>query len=209
MTTPRPLLLRAVAAALLATALVAGLVVALVYVGAPRGVDGPAVRPATPVLGGGASSGSPDGEIPTGEHIPLSDVDHPALANLDPDLLSAVQRAAADARAEDDIPFYVTSGWRSPEYQARLLSEAITQYGSEAEARRWVSTPETSLHVSGDAIDIGDFDATYWLSQHGAAYGLCQIYANERWHFELRPDAVTGGCPRQYLDPTEDPRMQG
>ena len=31
--------------------------------------------------------------------------------------------------------------------------------------------------------------ATAWLSEHGAAYGLCQIYGNEPWHYELRPDA--------------------
>lgn len=27
------------------------------------------------------------------------------------------------------------------------------------------------------------------------------------WHFELRPAAVDDGCPAQYSDPTEDPRM--
>ena len=29
------------------------------------------------------------------------------------------------------------------------------KYGSEAEAARWVATPDTSAHVSGDAVDIG------------------------------------------------------
>ena len=28
-------------------------------------------------------------------------------------------------------------------------------------------------------MDIGSFDATAWLSDHGAQYGLCQIYRNE------------------------------
>jgi len=162
-----------------------------------------------PYTGGGWSASTPaeEGEIEDGERVSVHDVDHPAIANLDPELLAAIQRAAADAAAED-IPFSVTSGWRSPEYQARLLSEAVRVYGSQEEARRWVSTPENSRHVSGDAVDIGDFDATYWLSLHGARYGLCQIYANERWHFELRSEAVTDGCPEQYLDPTHDPRMR-
>ena len=62
--------------------------------------------------------------------------------------------------------------------------------------------------MSGDAVDIGPFEATTWLSEHGARYGLCQIYRNESWHFELRPDAVDSGCPRMYADPTHDPRMQ-
>ncbi len=100
------------------------------------------------------------------------------------------------------------SGWRSPEYQQQLLQEAISKYGSEEEAARWVATPETSPHVSGDAVDIGPLDATAWLSEHGAEYGLCQIYSNEPWHYELRPEAIDLGCPPMYADPTLDPRMQ-
>ncbi len=71
-----------------------------------------------------------------------------------------------------------------------------------------MATPETSPHVSGDAVDIGPSDATAWLSEYGAAYGLCQIYGNEPWHFELRPEAIDHGCPPTYPDPTYDPRMQ-
>ncbi|GII77140.1 D-alanyl-D-alanine carboxypeptidase [Sphaerisporangium rufum] len=132
----------------------------------------------------------------------------PGVANLDPALLRALRRAAADA-ADDGIRFYVNSGWRSPAYQNRLLREAVAKYGSEEEAARWVSTPATSQHVSGDAADIGRGDATAWLSEHGAAYGLCQVYRNEPWHYELRPGAIDGGCPRMYADPTQDPRTRG
>jgi zinc D-Ala-D-Ala carboxypeptidase len=130
----------------------------------------------------------------------------PAIANLDPALLAALRKAEADA-AGDGIEFSINSGWRSSERQEKLLQEAISKYGSEAEAARWVATPETSPHVSGNAVDMGA-DATAWLSQHGAAYGLCQIYGNEPWHFELRPDAIDQGCPPAYPDPTYDPRMQ-
>ena len=71
-----------------------------------------------------------------------------------------------------------------------------------------MATPDTSAHVSGDAVDIGPSDAAAWLSEHGAGYGLCQIYDNEPWHYELRPDAIDHGCPPMYADPTHDPRMQ-
>jgi hypothetical protein len=71
-----------------------------------------------------------------------------------------------------------------------------------------VATPDTSAHVSGDAVDIAPFDATAWLSEHGAEYGLCQIYSNEPWHYERRPEAIDRGCPPMYADPTRDPRMQ-
>ena len=146
-----------------------------------------------------------DGALPDG--VAVFDDQYPGVANLDPDLLRALREAATDA-ADDGIDFYVNSGWRSPEYQHRLLREAVSEYGSEEEAARWVATAETSPHVSGDAVDIGSEDAIAWLSEHGAAYGLCQIYRNEPWHYELRPEAINHRCPRMYADPTHDPRMQ-
>ncbi|MER5303058.1 M15 family metallopeptidase [Streptomyces lasiicapitis] len=131
----------------------------------------------------------------------------PGVTKLDPGLLKAL-RQAATAAADDGVEFYVNSGRRSPEYQDRLLREAVSKYGSEDEAARWVATASTSPHVSGDAVDIGRTDATEWLSEHGAEYGLCQIYRNEPWHYELRTEAIDRDCPRMYADPTEDPRMQ-
>jgi hypothetical protein len=144
------------------------------------------------------------GAIPDG--VTVFDDDIPGVANLDPDLLDALRRAATDAAA-DGVTFYVNSGWRSPEYQEQLLRRAIAKYGSEKEAARWVATPKTSAHVSGHAVDIGRSDATAWLSRHGAAYGLCQIYRNEPWHYELRPEAIQHGCPAMYADAAHDPRM--
>jgi D-alanyl-D-alanine carboxypeptidase len=149
--------------------------------------------------------GEADGAVPDGTTV--FDDEIPGVANLDPDLLGALRQAATDA-AGDGVEFFVDSGWRSPEYQNQLLREAVSEYGSEEEAARWVATADTSPHVSGDAVDIGHSDATAWLSEHGAKYGLCQIYSNEPWHYELRPEAIDHGCPPMYADPTHDPRMQ-
>jgi zinc D-Ala-D-Ala carboxypeptidase len=149
--------------------------------------------------------GEADGAVPDGTTV--FDDEIPGVANLDPDLLGAL-RQAATAAAGDGVELYVDSGWRSPEYQEQLLREAVSEYGSEAEAARWVATPNKSAHVSGDAVDIGPSDAATWLSEHGAEYGLCQIYGNEPWHYELRPEAIGHGCPATYADPTHDPRMQ-
>ncbi|HEX5088626.1 MAG TPA: M15 family metallopeptidase [Nocardioides sp.] len=168
-----------------------------------------------------SSSATSYGEVPRGgHHGPVSAADGvvpdgttvfddqvPAVARLDPGLLAALQRAATDA-ARDGVELEVNSGWRSPEYQDQLLREAVSKYGSAAEAARWVATPTTSAHVSGDAVDLGPTEATAWLSRFGAAYGLCQVYDDEPWHYELRPDAVDHGCPRRYADPTHDPRMR-
>ncbi|MCW2989799.1 MAG: peptidase and DD-carboxypeptidase VanY/endolysin [Solirubrobacterales bacterium] len=148
--------------------------------------------------------GEADGAVPDGTTVFADDI--PGVARLDPALLGALRQAAADA-AGDGVGFVVDSGWRSPAYQAQLLREAVSTYGSEEEAARWVATPGTSLHVSGDAVDIGPSEAAAWLSDHGAAYGLCQIYGNEPWHYERRPEAIDDGCPPVYEDPTHDPRM--
>jgi zinc D-Ala-D-Ala carboxypeptidase len=149
--------------------------------------------------------GEAGGAVPDGTTV--FDDEVPGVANLDPALLRALRRAVTDAAA-DGIELVVNSGWRSPAYEDQLRREAIAKYGSEAEAARWVATGTTSAHVSGDAVDIGPADATPWLSAHGAAYGLCQIYGNEPWHYELRPEAIAHGCPPMYSDPTQDPRMQ-
>ena len=149
--------------------------------------------------------GEADGVVPDG--VTVFDNEYPAVANLDPDLLGAFRRAARDA-ARDGVEFYVNSGWRSARYEEQLFREAVSKYGSEKEAAKWVATPNTSAHVSGDAIDIGPFDASRWLSKRGAKYGLCQIYRNEPWHYELRPEAIDQGCPPMYADPTQDPRVQ-
>ena len=148
--------------------------------------------------------GKADGAVPAGVTV-FGDV--PGVANLDPALLSALRRAAADA-AGDGVEFFVNSGWRSPRYQDQLLREAVAKFGSGAEAARWVATAETSAHVAGQAVDIGPPESARWLAEHGAAYGLCRIYRNEPWHYELRPEAAEHGCPPLYADPSEDPRMR-
>jgi hypothetical protein len=163
-----------------------------------RPADVPRERPART----GGPLGVADGRVPDGATV--LDDRYPAVGRLDPHLRRALRNASADA----GIEFAVNSGWRSPAYQEQLLDEAVAKYGSRAAAARWVATPATSPHVSGDAVDVAGAEATAWLAEHGAPYGLCQVFRNEPWHFELRPEAVDRGCPRQYADPSHDPRMQ-
>lgn len=120
------------------------------------------------------------------------DVGNPTIGGLDPALLSAVQQATTAASA-DGVSITVTSGWRSPEFQQWLLDDAVAAYGGLAAARRFVQTPEQSQHVLGRAVDLGGPGADQWLSGNAARFGLCRIYANEPWHFELA-DPVAG-CP--------------
>ena len=129
-----------------------------------------------------------------------------SVTELDPELLSALRQAAMDAD-DDGVRFRVNSGWRSAAEQERLFRTAVRTYGSPAEAARWVARPGTSPHEAADAVDVGPAAAASWLARHGHRYGLCQIYGNEPWHYELRPAAVVQGCPTPYADPTHDPRM--
>ena len=160
---------------------------------------------------GGATSGADgslteeDGALPDG--VSVFDDEYPGVAKLDPALLRALRAAATDA-AHDGVELYVNSGWRSPEYQNRLRREAVSEYGSQEAADRWVATPDTSAHVTGKAVDIGLADAATWLSEHGARYGLCQTYRNEPWHYELCPSAVNRGCPQMEDDHGQVPARQ-
>jgi D-alanyl-D-alanine carboxypeptidase len=141
-----------------------------------------------------------DGYIPEGQSISPYDDANPALANLDPDLRSALQDAAKNAHSAGII-LRVNSGWRSAKYQQLLLDRAISTYGNEQKARRYVNTPEKSAHVRGEAVDLGPTDADSRLAQHGREYGLCQTYANEMWHFE-RTTTPGGACPAMIADAT-------
>ena len=198
--------------AALASLLVAALAIAGVTVyrsasaAVPTGsiVDGTSLADAPPAPDGAVAQD--DGLLPSG--ATAFDEAYPGIAGLSHGLREALQRASHDAAA-DDIVVLVNSGWRSAEYQDRLLQEAVSQYGSAEEAARWVASSTTSAHVAGDAVDVGSYDAVDWLTAHGAAYGLCQTYGNESWHFELRPEAIDHGCPAPYADPTHDPRMGG
>jgi LAS superfamily LD-carboxypeptidase LdcB len=134
------------------------------------------------------------------DDAPLSpfDTNLPAIANLDVGLREAILSAATDAQAAG-VEMVINSGWRSARYQQALLDEAVVTYGSEEEARKWVNTPDASTHVTGDAVDVGPTDAASWLSQYGSAYGLCQTYANELWHYELLVEPG-GVCPAPIVD---------
>lgn len=76
----------------------------------------------------------------------------------------------------------VTSGYRSPEHQARLYTAALTKYGSEKEARKWVAPPGKSKHNHGLAADLsGDLA---WAHANAARFGLHFPLDNEDWHIE-------------------------
>ena len=148
-------------------------------------------------------AGSPvvrgDGRVPRGGVSPF-DESSAAVAGLDGPLRAALQTAARDA-GDDGVKVAVTSGWRSADAQRALFEEAVAEHGSVKEARKFVLPPELSSHVRGQAVDVGPTQAAYWFAEHGNDYGLCQIYSNEVWHYELAT-SPGGDCPAQLPDTT-------
>jgi hypothetical protein len=133
------------------------------------------------------------GSLPDGQMVSPFDVKNPVVGFLDPLLRKAIQDAAQAAAAEG-VEVSLTSGWRSKGFQKRLFDEAVGTFGSVDIASQFVASPEVSMHVAGKAVDVGPTAADDWMIRNGARFGLCQIYANEIWHFELAVDAQ-GSCP--------------
>jgi hypothetical protein len=146
-----------------------------------------------PFTVGEAATDSFGGYLPDGGVLTAFDVANPVIGRLDPALLAAVQEATRAAAAEG-IDMRINSGWRSRGFQERLFTDGVRTYGSVDAARQFVASPETSQHVTGKAVDVGPPPAAAWMSQNGPRFGLCQVFANELWHYELTADAQ-GGCP--------------
>ena len=178
------------AAALVAAGCAAPVQIEPVSTTAP--IPAPTPAPARLTIGPAATD-SYGGWIPEGQTLSPFDVSNPALAQLDPSLLNAIQDAARAAAAEG-VDLRITSGWRSKGFQQRLFDDAVRKYGSADIAKQFVASPDVSKHVVGQAVDVAPVDADNWLIRNGAQFGLCQIYANELWHFELAVDQQ-GNCP--------------
>lgn len=142
---------------------------------------------------GSSATDTIGGYLPDGRMLSPFDATHPVIAWLDPPLLAAVQNAARAAEG-DGVDMQITSGWRTKGFQQRLFDDGVRTYGSVEAARKFVAAPETSQHVVGKAIDVGPVEADNWMIRNGSRFGLCQIYANELWHFELAADD-DGTCP--------------
>jgi D-alanyl-D-alanine carboxypeptidase len=170
------------------------LLLSLTACGSPQ----PEPRPVTPTdaaplgIGPGAVD-TTGGWLPDGKTLSPFETSNPIIGWLDPPLLKAIQDATRKAKTAG-IDIEITSGWRSRGFQQRLLDDAVGDYGSIEAARRFVATPDVSEHVEGKAVDIAPVEADRWLIANGSQFGLCQIYANELWHFELAVDGQ-GRCP--------------
>ena len=122
------------------------------------------------------------------------------------DAAAALCNLMTQARAAK-VSIIPISGFRTVAYQTSLFSKAVTKYGSEAAAVRWVGRPGHSEHHTGLAVDLGEeespacdveppFEETRafrWLQTHAARFGfeLSYPFDNPRgahyepWHWRF------------------------
>ena len=135
------------------------------------------------------------------------------LVEVGPNLVGRMQRltpeaadkwvemqAAADA---DGVTLLLVSGFRSVDYQARLIRKKINAGQTVSEILAVNAAPGFSEHHTGRAVDIAtpgsrplteefeDSPAFRWLQEHAATYGFSMSYPRdnaagfiyEPWHW--------------------------
>lgn len=167
--------------------------------------------------GGGIPATSAAGEESTGEDswcLILVNKDHPVpddytvpeltqLKNdnsVDSRIYPSLQKMFDDMRSQGLKP-YITSSYRTHEYQQKLMDDKVASYEeqgmsrkeAEEEAEKWVAIPGTSEHEIGLAVDISvqpsdDEDQTAedkqavwdWLDENSWKYGFIRRYPEDK-----------------------------
>lgn len=100
---------------------------------------------------------------------------------VDPDAQAAFDKMQSEAAAEG-LNIYISSGFRSYDYQAGLYERYVERSG-KAEADRYSARPGHSEHQTGLAFDLNTIDITFadtaeydWLKVHCAEYGFIIRY---------------------------------
>lgn len=93
---------------------------------------------------------------------------------------------------------FIKSGYRPLAEQQAAHDQAAAQFG-DINANRWVADPQSSNHVTGQAVDLGgDLQVA---SQLAPQFGLVAPMNWEPWHFEFPSTAQTSASPDAYTVP--------
>ena len=140
------------------------------------------------------------------------------LVDVGPNLVGRMQRLTPEAAtawqdmqaaaAVEGVTLMIVSGFRSVDYQARLIRKKINAGQSVSEILAVNAAPGHSEHHTGCAIDIAtpgsrplteEFEQTaafLWLHEHAGRFGFALSYPRgnsagfvyEPWHWAYRPD---------------------
>ena len=155
----------------------------------------------------------------------LVNYNHPLDKNYKPELVKTEENHEIDKRAKGALDEmlkaaraagcrpYLTSAYRSKEYQTKLFNRKVNEYkragmtqkDAEKEASGWVAVPGTSEHHLGLAVDIVDRNnkvlderqentkTQKWLMENSWKYGFILRYPNDKkdithinyepWHY--------------------------
>lgn len=139
---------------------------------------------------------------------------------LDPTTRAKFNELSA-AAAKENLNIYLSSGFRSYDYQKRIYNNYSNIYGSET-ADTFSARPGHSEHQTGLAIDVNSIDDSFagtpeavWLSKHAHEYGFIIRYPADKvditgykyepWHIRyLGVETATavynsGLCLEEYL----------
>ncbi len=135
------------------------------------------------------------------------------LVEVGPNLVGRMQRltpqtaaswaAMVDAAAADGIRLLIVSGFRSVDYQARLIRKKINAGQRVSDILKVNAAPGFSEHHTGRAVDIAtpgsrplseefeQSDAFRWLTENAADFGFSMSYPRdnpsgviyEPWHW--------------------------
>lgn len=138
------------------------------------------------------------------------------LVEVGPNLVGRMQRLTPEtahawqamqaAAAEQGVTLLIVSGYRSIDYQARLIRKKLNAGQTVSEILTVNAAPGHSEHHTGRAIDIAspgsrplteefeDSEAFRWLTNNAAQYGFSMSYPRdnpagfvyEPWHWALR-----------------------
>lgn len=109
--------------------------------------------------------------------------------------------------AKDKINIYLSSGYRSYDYQEQIYNNYVNKYGTET-ADTFSARPGHSEHQTGLAIDVNTIDDSFagtpeaiWLAEHCWEYGFIIRYPEgkqaitgykyEPWHIRYVGSAVS------------------
>jgi len=132
------------------------------------------------------------------------------LVEVGPNLVGRMQRltpltakrwaAMADAAQAVDIPLLLVSGFRSVDYQARLIRKKINAGQAIDEILSVNAAPGYSEHHTGQAVDIAtpgsrplteEFETTNafaWLSENALKFDFSMTYPRDNsWGFIYEP----------------------
>ena len=128
------------------------------------------------------------------------------------------------AAAAEGLNIYISSAFRSYEYQTKIYNNYVARDGQQ-QADTYSARPGHSEHQTGLAFDLNSIDDSFantpesdWVAQHAHEYGFIIRYPADKesvtgfkyepWHLRyLGVDSATkvyesGLCLEEYLDIT-------